>query len=453
MPDQSITAQIAQRDRQRLADYRDNLDFYTGKQWPKPRTARDRRRLTFNYTKPIIHKATSSLLKGRTTTVTPLDDTDAARAAADQVETAIRQVHDQNALDLLDFDTELDAAVLGDGVYKVWWDDDTNVVRVSAPDPSGIFAWTWPDDPSRVWRVANQYTVDHEGAQLLLGTTPPTSRSTITITDVWTTDEFARYADDDVVSLDANPFGIIPFVIFPNIREPKQFWGTSDIPALRGPQQELNRALTQLSLIMEVSGNPIAVLENVTEAHDIAVEPGAVWELPKDAKAYLLDLLARGGAKLHLDYLDAIYRALYDMGETPRSAFGGLERNISGVALELDLDPLVKKVERKRRLRTEAYRARDTLILTILDIFTGTSFANHPHDIAWSSILPSDRDREVSNEVSMVGAGIHSRRHAADQLGAVDNPDAEFARWLEEQRQVGPTQREPPWPERPRRPG
>lgn len=43
------------------------------------------------------------------------------------------------------------------------------------------------------------------------------------------------------------------------------------------------------------SGNPIAVLENVTEAQDIAVAPGAVWEVPEKARAYLLDLL-QGGA-------------------------------------------------------------------------------------------------------------------------------------------------------------
>jgi len=32
-------------------------------------------------------------------------------------------------------------------------------------------------------------------------------------------------------------------------------------------------------------------------------------------------------------------------------------------------------------------------------------------------------------------AGIHSRRRAADELGVAD-PDAEFARWLEEQERI-----------------
>ncbi len=70
-----------------------------------------------------------------------------------------------------------------------------------------------------------------------------------------------------------NPYGFIPFVIYPNLREPKKFWGISDLPQVMEPQRELNRAMSQLSKILELSGNPIAVLENVEESADIAVKP------------------------------------------------------------------------------------------------------------------------------------------------------------------------------------
>jgi len=313
--------------------------------------------------------------------------------------------------------------------------------HLGARHPSGVFIWTWPDDPARLWRVANQYELDADAATATLdlstaGTAALRTRRTNIVTEVWTIDTFERYVNDALDERSPNPYDLIPFVVFPNIRQPKQLWGTSDIVAIRQPQVELNRALTQLSLIMELSGNPIAVLENVKDSEDISVEPGAVWELPADAKAYLLDLLEHGGAKLHIDYLDAIYRTLYDLGETPRSAFGSIEANLSGVALELDLDPMVKKVERKRLLRTEAYQARNSIILRILDRFTDTDFAHHPHTIAWGSILPTDRDRQVANEVSLTAAGIHARRTAADELGEVLDPDAEFDRWLHEERQL-----------------
>ncbi|HUV52190.1 MAG TPA: hypothetical protein VMW64_03845 [Dehalococcoidia bacterium] len=88
------------------------------------------------------------------------------------------------------------------------------------------------------------------------------------------------------------------------------------------PARELNRALSQLSLILELSGNPIAVLENIENSQDIAVQPGAVWEIPERAKAYLLDLLQGGGVKLHVDYIDLLYRTIHDLSESPRTAFG-----------------------------------------------------------------------------------------------------------------------------------
>jgi hypothetical protein len=122
------------------------------------------------------------------------------------------------------------------------------------------------------------------------------------------------------------------------------------------PQRELNRAISQLSRILELSGNPIAVLENVEEAEDISVKPGAVWNIPEEAKAYLLDLLQGGSVGLHINYIDLLYRTLHDIAETPRAAFGGTSRDMSGVAMELELQPLLQKVWRKRLIRTTAYK-------------------------------------------------------------------------------------------------
>jgi len=62
-----------------------------------------------------------------------------------------------------------------------------------------------------------------------------------------------------------------------------------------------------------------------------------VWTIPEEVKAYLLDLLAGGGIKLHVDYIDMIYRCLHDISESPRAAYGGIERELSGVALEVEL--------------------------------------------------------------------------------------------------------------------
>jgi len=439
----TIPQQIRQMDADRLRRYADNLAFYGGDQWPASMVRQKNRRLVFNYAKAIVDKTTSYLVSGLNFAVDPADDTPEAAARARASERALAQVYDANQLDQLDFDTEIDAAVLGDGAYKVTWDAAERRVRVTAPDVQGLFAWWAGDDLSRVWRVASRYSIDAESARTLYGVTQPKARVRsgggrqpgVEIVEVWTAGEFELWADGARVEQRDNPYGFIPFVIYPNLREPKQFWGVSDLPVIKEPVRELNRALTQLSMILELSGNPIAVLENVSESSDIAVTPGAVWELPERARAYLLDLLQGGGVKLHADYVDLVYRALHDLGESPRTAFGENRAGLSGVALNVELDPLLKKVARKRLIRAAAYRRRNEMILRILEQYAQPAVSHAPFRsrVVWGSVLPLDRSRLVEDERVLVTAGIHSRRRAADELG-VEDPDGEFRRWVEEQR-------------------
>ena len=44
-----------------------------------------------------------------------------------------------------------------------------------------------------------------------------------------------------------------------------------------------------------------------------------------------------------------------------------------------------------------------------------------------------EEEKTVEDERGLVASGIHSRRRAMDNLG-IEDPDAEFQRWLEEER-------------------
>ncbi len=193
--------------------------------------------------------------------------------------------------------------------------------------------------------------------------------------------------------------------------------------------------MSQLSRILELSGNPIAVLENVEESEDIAVRPGAVWNIPEDAKAYLLDLLQGGGVGLHIDYINLLYRTMHDISESPRAAFGGAERDLSGVAMEIELHPLLQKVHRKRLLRTAAYNKRSEMVLKLLEKYQKESFGTNRLRVVWGPVLPRDMSRLVLNEQALVQSGIHSRRRAMDELG-VQDPEYELKRWLEERETI-----------------
>ena len=426
----TLPQQVARMDQPRMAAYRQNLEFYNGRQWPA-RPRRRERQLTFNYARVLVDKLTSYLMSGITLDVEPAEDSPDGRERARRAEADLRAVYDANALESLDFETELDAAILGDGCYKVTWDAEEQRVRVTAPDAQGLYAWWAGDDVSRVWRVASRYRLPSEEAAALYGRTPALNAREATVVEAWTADSFELWLDNEVVERRANPYGFIPFVIFPNLRQPKQFWGTSDIPPLIEPSRELNRAMSQLSTILELSGNPIAVLENVEESQDIAVQPGAVWEIPERARAYLLDLLQGGGVKLHADYIDLLYRTLHDVSEAPRTAFGDNRQGLSGVALEMELHPLLQKVRRKRLVRTAVYRRRAQMALRLLERHTGARYGDVRVSVTWGPVLPQDRGRMVSDEEALVRAGLHSRRTAMSALGVVD-PEGELARVREE---------------------
>lgn len=433
-----LPQQISRMDGDRLRAYRENLDFYHGRQWLEPRLRRERR-LTFNYARTVIEKTASYTLSGVSATVDPEDASAEALDRARRTEEALREVYEANALDQLDFDGEIDCSVLGDGAYKVTWDATEKRVRVTAPDVQGLFAWPLGDDPSRFWRVASRYVLTREEAEMSFDRPARPRKAEYTIVEVWTNTAFEVWMDGSLLEERPNPYGFIPFVIYPNIREPKQFWGVSDLEAMKEPLRELNRVMSQLSMILELSGNPIAVLENVTEAQDISVQPGAVWEVPERAKAYLLDLLQGGGVSLHIDFANLVLRAFHDLAEVPRSAFGETRQPLSGVALEMELDPLIKKVARKRLIRGAAFRRRNEMALRLLEQYTGEPFSYvrqgsaraHRTRTVWAPVLPQDRSRLVE-DARLVASGIHSRRTAAGLLDIAD-PDGEWARWLQEE--------------------
>ncbi len=432
MNETSIPMQLTRRDMDRFRGYKELLDFYNGQHWVG-KAVRGEKRLTFNYAKVFIDKVTSYLMSGFSFAVEPVEDSEEAKQRAQRAEQALYLTYEQNNLEQLDFDTEIDCAVLGDVCYKVTWDAEVRRVRVTTPDIQGIYAWWLGDDISRVWRVASKYSLSAEETELLYRV--KAKGKTASIVEVWTDAQFELYLDNTLVEKKPNPYGFIPFVIYPNLREPKKFWGISDLPQIIQSQRELNRAMSQLSRILELSGNPIAVLENVEESEDIAVRPGAVWNIPEEAKAYLLDLLQGGGVGLHIDYINLLYRTLHDISESPRAAFGGTERDLSGIALEIELQPLLQKVRRKRLVRSTAYNRRSELILKLIEKYQGEHFGNNHLRVVWAPVLPKDLARLVANEQVLVQTGIHSRRRAMDEIGVMD-PELEFSRWLEEREAI-----------------
>lgn len=443
-------ADLVKLDLERFRTYQENIDFYSGTQWTQKAKSKlpGANFLVMNYAKVSIDKVTSFLVQGRTTPCYPAEETPELQEKVKRAEQVLTNVYDQNALHQLDWETEVDTAVLGDGCYKVIWDPRQKRIKVLAPDVRGLYAWWLGDDLSAVYQVASRYQLPAEEVNLLYGISPKGKKAWVV--ELWTDKRFELWIDSDQVKSQANPYGFIPFVIFPNLREPKQFWGYSDIPQVREVQRELNRSFTELSNILELSGHPITVLEAVEAAEEIEVRPGAVWTLPEGSRAYLLDLLRGGGVRLHIDYINILYRALHDLSETPRAAYGGVEKELSGAALQIELQSLIHIIMRKRTTRSTAYYRRTEMILTLAQKFMGLDFTGVSHRVNWGPVLPADVYRLAQAEQLLVGSMIHSHRTAADAMGVTD-PDAEFDRALEERGRFRKQNIELPFPGRPER--
>lgn len=424
-----------QPDALRLAGYRAYMDFYNGYQWeglPAP----NEKRLTFNYARVFVNKAASYLMgKGVTFAVeAPGGSGESGKRAAQRAESLLQSCYEHNSLALIDLDTAVDSAVLGDGAFKITWDPDAGTPSVSAVDPATLFCVRQPDDYRRLLKVRQVYSV---GDGALYSHQTPTTQNLVT--EEWTADTLEIWRDGVLDKRVPNPYGAIPYIVFPNLRVPKEPWGQSDLVDIMTVNRDLNSRLSILSHILEVSGNPIAVLENVTDSTGIKVGPGRLWELPKDAKAYLLDLLSGGGVSLHIEYVNLLYRTMHDLAEMPRTAFGdGGGTAKSGVALEIEMQPMLQKVARKRAIWTVALEQRSRMILNLYAL-RGDQMAaqvvapggGFQLRIVWPPILPSDRSETVRQETALVAAGIHSHRRAMDTLGEGDS-EAEWARVLEE---------------------
>lgn len=405
----------AGRDAARRARYRDYLAFYEGDQW-QGRPLPGERRLTINYVRALVRKCVSYLFPEPVTfAVIPEGSDDPARERARRAEEALTRVYAENDLATVDFNAAIDAAVLGDGAFKVVWDEAARRPIVTAVDVQALSVWWESDDPRRVTRVVQRTVTPGAGG----------AAATVTIEE-WTAESFRLAIDGAIVRDGPNPFGWLPYVIFANAPQPQEFWGESDLVDLIAPARELNRRMSGVARVLDLSGNPIAVLENVEGAEGIQVGPGARWELPEGARAYLLDLLGGGGVGLHLQYIDLLYRVLHDLAETPRSAFGDSGRALSGTALEVEIQPLVQKVKRKRRVWDGVFARRNALILDLLARFGGLDLGPGRRTVPiWGAILPTDRAALVDQQIQLTQNGLAARRSALATLG-VEDPEREL---------------------------
>ena len=383
--------------------------------------------LTFNYARTLLRKTVSYIFSG------PVGISIAAHQnatdRANQAEHQLNGWRDALGLTRLDISLAMQALIQGDAAMKITWNTECSMPSVVAVDPASLTVLTSPDHPREVEQVRHLYhatprQLQRQFGRYIEGVVDPDKP--LPTLEVWTDTRFRVLVEQQTIADLPNPYGMIPYIIIANDPAPNQCWGQSDLVDLMPVCTEINRRMNVFSQILDLSGAPITVLEGVDGTEGIRIGPGAKWELPEGARAYLLDLMQGGGAEIHLRYMDLLFRMLHDLSETPRTAFGDSGRDLSGTALEVEIQPLVQKVQRKRHHWDTALSQRAELMLRMMAHHQqfDTSGFEIPTPI-WPPILPSDTNASVRNAVARVQHGLMSRRSAMSALGEHD-PDAEL---------------------------
>jgi hypothetical protein len=419
---------VAFADAERLRRYRLYQDFYDGKHVDRPR--RGRSTLVLNYARAIVDKGVSYLLGGGVGfSVPPQAEAEpAARERAQRAEALLYRVYWDNDLDTVDLQAALNGSILGDSVFKVCWDPAKARIRVLNVDPASFFARWAGDDLAELREAELRYALEADEARRLYGVAGggPVQR----VVERWTADELTVLVDGRAVRQGPNPYGALPFVHVGNLRPPNSFWGVSDLRDVIPLNRELDERVSDQADVIRYHADPPVIFKGVDEHSDLAVGPGTVWDIPADADVSLLEWRAQPPAvQAHIEF---VLRALYEVAETPRTAFGDSGRPLSGVALEAELRPLIQKTLRKRVYWTAGLRRRNTLVLQLAErmgLAEPGSFAPYHSQVVWPPMLPQDRSREVADAIALVAAGLRSVRTAMDDLG-VEHPEEELARVL-----------------------
>lgn len=379
-----------------------------------------------NYARTLLRKTISYTLSGPVRF--NIVDADPDKAAA--IEKLLNDYLDSAGAFGLDFSLALEASTIGDAAIKITAGAD-NAPVIASIDPAQLQVETDIHRPDRITQVAHTYncTVGDLPGEWIPDGSDPTKP--ITVTEIWRDDQMAVLIDMTPHLQKENPYGWIPYVLLPNEPRPRSPWGMSDLIDLDPICRELNREVTNIGRIMEISGWPIIALEGVNDVDGIRVSPGALWEIPADAKAYVIDLLSQGGITMHNTYLDALYRMIHDISETPRTSFGDSGRALSGVALEVEIQPLVQKVRRKRSRLERHYVERNRRILDLLAKYggmanvIGSARLTRPE---WPAILPTDESEQIQNAILLTNQRkpLISRKTGMIRIGITD-PDGEAA--------------------------
>ncbi len=401
-----------QRSRDRFSAYAANEAFYNGDAAAQltvlSTVKRDEVRAVFNYARDILNKHAAAAVAGLTSTVIPYGRSiaiesfprrresipspsrDAGRHAARQCFAPTLEIAQslldralRNSADFTtDFSAVLTGAVCGDAAFYVTHDGGEVFYRALHPGDVDVLDWTPAGQPARVMvqhddRIetwdADTVVIDHGGSSL-------------------------HYA---------NPYGLIPVVVWPNWPRIGSRWGDSTLEHIRAACRLLNERLDLLMWLVRVQGNPPIKALGVDKAQ-LRTDPGELWTGPADAQIDLVKLLDAETAGIHRQTIELLLGIVKELSNTPDIAYGIGNTQLSGRALEMAYMPMTQAAAIRRGFLGDAIRRRNRIILRMSEVLHGADLRATGYETAvtFAPVVPADRfaEREQDRQDMLNGA-------------------------------------------------
>jgi hypothetical protein len=223
----------------------------------------------------------------------------------------------------------------------------------------------------------------------------------------------------------ANPYKLIPIVIWPAWPRPGSYWGDSLIEQIRACQRLLNERQNTWAWLMRMQGNP-PIKSIGTKGARLRSAPGEIWETEDSGVIIeLVKLLDAETGDLHLNTIKLMLQTMRELANIPDIAYGIGNTQLSGVALKLAFAPMLQAANVRRALLASALRYRDRAILTMHNVLHGIQSPYVDTRIEFDGVLPTDEAQERQLNRYDVQVGTLSRASYMQRYN-IGNPDNEL---------------------------
>ncbi|HEY3341541.1 MAG TPA: phage portal protein, partial [Anaerolineae bacterium] len=213
----------------------------------------------------------------------------------------------------------------------------------------------------------------------------------------------------------ANPYGMLPVILFRNWPRPGSRWGDSTLEHIKAACRLLNERIDLLMWLVRVQGNPPIKALGV-ETATLRTDPGEIWSAPADATIELVKLLDAETAGIHINTVNLLLQVVKELSNTPSIAYGTGSANLSGRALELAYMPLTQAAAIRRGFLSEAIRQRNRVILTMAQVLHGTRISDVETSVLFAPVVPADlfaaRDQDRQDlQLGILPKEVYTQRY------------------------------------------